>query len=293
MTDATPRYLVGVDGGGTGCRAAIADLTGRLLGQGAAGPANATTDLAQTIVNVRVALDAAAVGLPAGALKHSVAHVGLAGVLDGDIAGAVAEELMMRNVTVTDDRATSVAGALGARDGVLAAIGTGSTLAAQRGDSILRIGGWGLNLGDQASGAWLGRELLEHALLVHDGLADGCALSAAMLEAFGGPGGIVRFASKARPADYAAFAPRIVAAGQAGQAAGRLLMRRGAAYLMDALAAMEFGRDDVLCLTGGLGPHYAEHLPEEVRTRIIAPEGSALDGALALAKAAFEQGAGR
>ena len=57
MIDATPRYLVGVDGGGTGCRAAIADLTGRLLGQGAAGPANATTDLAQTIVNVRVALD--------------------------------------------------------------------------------------------------------------------------------------------------------------------------------------------------------------------------------------------
>ena len=32
--------FLAVDGGGTGCRAALADAQGRILGQGAAGPAN-------------------------------------------------------------------------------------------------------------------------------------------------------------------------------------------------------------------------------------------------------------
>ena len=33
-----PLFL-GIDGGGTGCRAVVADATGRVLGTGAAGPA--------------------------------------------------------------------------------------------------------------------------------------------------------------------------------------------------------------------------------------------------------------
>lgn len=294
MSKTAHTYLIAIDGGGSGCRAALADASRRVLGQGAAGPANATTDIGQAIENVLAALRAAVkeAGLKRAALGHGIAHVGLAGVLDDSIADRIAAALPVARVRVTDDRATSVAGALGARDGVLAAIGTGSTLAAQRGETILRIGGWGLNLGDQASGAWLGRALLEHVLLVHDGLAEATPLSDAALKDFdNNPNAIVGFAARARPSDYASHAPRIVAMALGGDTAARMLMQRGADYLIRALEVMAFGGADVLCLGGGLGPHYAAFLPEDIRARIVAPQGTALDGALALAKMAMERGA--
>ena len=40
--------FLGIDGGGTGCRAAVADASGRILGTGVAGPANLTSDPAGT-----------------------------------------------------------------------------------------------------------------------------------------------------------------------------------------------------------------------------------------------------
>lgn len=292
MSKKSATYLIGVDGGGSGCRAVLADASGGVLGQGAAGPANATTDPVQAIENVLAALKVATkeAGLKRSALGAAIAHVGLAGVLSDAIAERIAKALPVGSAQVTDDRVTSVVGALGARDGVLAAIGTGSTLAAQRGGAILRIGGWGLNLGDQASGAWLGRALLEHVLLVHDGLAEATALSDAVLKDHGNdPAAIVGFAARARPSDYAGHAPRIVAMALGGDAAARMLMQRGADYLIRALDVMDFGGADVLCLGGGLGPQYAAFLPDDIRARIVAPEGTALDGALALAKAAMER----
>lgn len=292
MSKIPSTYIAGVDGGGTGCRAAIADRSGRVLGRGEAGPANATTDAEQATGNVSLALARAAVsaGLDASALGETFAHVGLAGVIDETVGARIAGGLRVGVAQVTDDRATSIVGALGDKDGVLAAIGTGSTLAAKRGGVLNRIGGWGLNLGDQASGAWLGRALLEHALLCHDGLARHSAVTRAIIDELGGtPGSLVVFAARARPADYATFAPRVIAAAQQGDAAGQLLMQRGAAYLNEALGALGFQNGDALCLTGGIGPHYAGHLPERVRNAITAPLGNALDGALRLARQAIDE----
>lgn len=291
MSESRTTYLAGVDGGGTGCRAAIADRTGKVLGRGEAGPANATTDADQAIANVRKALAQAAdaAGLGQRDMARCCAHIGLAGALDEAIAAKIARGLTLEHATVSDDRATSVVGALGSRDGVLAAIGTGSTLAATRKGTLLRVGGWGLNLGDQASGAWLGKALLEHVLLCHDGLAEHSPLTRAVLDEFDGPGGLVALARAARPADYATFAPRIIAAGQSDDPTGTMLMQRGADYLLGALNALRFRETDVLCLTGGIGPHYSGYLTEPLRQRIVAPDGNALDGALQLARAALER----
>ena len=63
----------------------------------------------------------------------------------------------------------------------------------------------------------------------------------------------------------------------------------GADYVNRALEVLHLGGKDVLCLTGGIGPHYAAHLSPAFRARISPPEGSALDGALRLARAALEE----
>ena len=46
-----PGFLIGVDGGGTGCRAAVATPDGRILAEGKGGRANVSTDCATVKTN--------------------------------------------------------------------------------------------------------------------------------------------------------------------------------------------------------------------------------------------------
>ena len=75
------RYLVGVDGGGTSCRAAVADADGKILGRGKSGASNIMSAPDQAIVNITDAARAAFAdaGLDIGLLSHASAYLGLAG----------------------------------------------------------------------------------------------------------------------------------------------------------------------------------------------------------------------
>ena len=77
--------FVGVDGGGTGCRARIEDAEGSLLGTGIAGPAALRIGVDRALAEVekacRVALEEA--GLGSNVLGSVHAAVGLAGTACG------------------------------------------------------------------------------------------------------------------------------------------------------------------------------------------------------------------
>jgi glucosamine kinase len=288
MKSHPPLLVIGCDGGGSGCRVVISDASGKVLAQAAGGFANVTTDFDQALCSLRAALADAAgqLGLALHDLAGAVGHFGLAGVQSEHAAAKAAAALPCPKVRVTEDRLVAVIGALGDADGVLLALGTGTIIAAQRGGVMRHVGGWGLQLSDQASGAWLGRGLLKQILLCQDGLGPHSDLTRCSFAEFGhDPGALVRFAASASPADYARFAPAVVQAAQAGDAIGLALMQRGAAYLGQAIAAIGYAPGDAVCLTGGVGPQYAPYLPAAVREAIVPPKGSALDGALVLALA--------
>mgnify|MGYP000032302785 FL=1 len=291
MNDTTSQTYLGLDGGGTGCRLAICDRSGRRLAEARGGAANYTSDPDATVRNLRAAIAAAAqeAGLDPAGLASCVAHLGLAGIMDAAQAATLAAAMPCDRITVTDDRPTTAAGALGDRDGAVAAVGTGSFVAVRRGESLRHFGGWGLRLGDQASGAWLGRSVLERCLLVRDGLAIASALTTALWQRFEDtPARMVAFGATAGPGALAEFAPLVIDAAASGDTQGRALMQAGAKYIESCLAAADLHADEVLCLTGGIGPHYAEYLTPETRQRLCPPQGSALDGALALARAALD-----
>ena len=283
MTEAPTPFAIGLDGGGSGCRVAICDASGAILGRGEGGPANATTDFDGTVRHLCAALDIACVGagVTLADLAEVPAHAGLAGVISAEVGDRVAAALPLRRVTVTEDSDTMLAGALGRQDGALAAIGTGSFFARQAGGVSRSVGGWGFQLSDQASGAWLGHELMKLALHVSDGLVAESPLARAVLDEIGGPPGLVAFGRRAFAHDYAAYAPRIVEAAKAGDSAGLSLMWQGATFLRFALDGLGHRAGEPLCLTGGVGVHYAPYLDD---LTLIAPKGSALDGALALAR---------
>lgn len=272
-------FYLGVDGGGTGCRAVLADAQGRILGRGEAGPANVNTDTEGSCASILAATRQAMAGSGAG-LADLRAVLGLAGANVTAAAARLQAMLPFAQARIVTDAEAATRGALGAADGIMAVMGTGSVFTRQRAGVVRQFGGRGFLLGDEGSGAVLGRALLATALRAEDGFLPMTPLLQAVLRELGGAEGVISFAGRARPVDFAAFAPRIVAGED--PAAQRIL-----AAAAEEVAAMidhlqQAGPLPVVFL-GGLAPCYAARLAG--RWQIAAPLGSGLDGALQMALA--------
>lgn len=283
MADSFP-YLIAIDGGGTRCRFAMTAPPGRI--EVNLGSANVYSDRAAAVQALRSGLAALMeqAGLPQSALAEIPIYAGLAGVTDAQVAADVAGHLPSRCVEVEDDRRSAVVGALGPQRGCLIGVGTGSFLARQGAQGIRFIGGYGPMLGDEASGNWLGMHLLRRVLLHMDGIGAGSALVQSVRQRFGDdPMRIVAFSSASQPAQVAEFAPDIVAAADRGDPVAVDLMQEGAAYLTRGLRALGWQGDEPICAIGGVAPHYAKFLPQDVQNAFAQARGTPLDGALTLA----------
>jgi glucosamine kinase len=281
--------LLGVDGGGTGCRARLTDVAGTLLGEGAAGPAN-----------IRLGLEAA-FGAVREATRQCLAEAGLASnvpiVACLALAGASepAEAAAARNyrhhpfqrLHITTDASAACVGAHRGRDGGVVIVGTGSIGWAILRGRHYRVGGWGFPVSDEGSGAWLGCEAARRALEAHDGRAAWTNLLRGVSGRFGSdPHAMVRWMGAARPRDFAALAPLVVEHAVQGDAVARTLMRQAAGHI-DALAARLAALGAArLALAGGLVRSIEPWLAPATRERLITPAGDALDGALQLARSA-------
>lgn len=269
--------VLGVDGGGTGCRAAVARVGGPVLGRGAAGPANISIDLEGAAANILAACEAALREAGGGEVRAAV--LGLAGANVTAQAARLQGMLPFGAVRIVSDAVIAAKGALGAEDGILALLGTGSVFAVQQGGAIRLHGGRGFLMGDEGSGAVLGRALLRAALRADDGFRAMTPLLAQVLDELGGAEAAVAFALTARPADFARFAPRLL---DSDDAAAVEIVGAEVAEVAEILRAL---KADALPVTfiGGLGPFYAGRLAGQFAVRVA--QGSALDGALALAGA--------
>ncbi|PTE16614.1 BadF/BadG/BcrA/BcrD ATPase family protein [Pseudogemmobacter blasticus] len=272
-------YLVGVDGGGTGCRVAVADSSGAVLARAEGGPANIASDTdaaARTILAcVSEALTRAA-GLLAD-LRTVRAGLGLAGANARGAPERLAAALPFA-ARIETDAIAATRGALGGADGLLAAMGTGSVFVRQRGGETRQFGGWGLILGDEGSGARLGRAALSRALRAHDGFTPLTPFLCDLLARHGGPSGVVAFSLTATPRDFGALAPEILAS---DDPAARALWAENVSDIAEILQALGAGPGLPVTFTGGLGPAYAAALPHLPQRTAL---GTALDGALLLAR---------
>lgn len=278
-------YL-GIDGGGTGCRALLAEAGGAPLGLGEGGPANIATNPETALANVLGAAKAAAAqaGLAPELLAQATAVLGLAGanlaLAATDFSARLAAAGALPRARLVSDAVTAAAGALRGAEGIVAGIGTGSFYVRARAGEMVQVGGHGFRLGDQGSGAALGRALLVEALRAADGLRPLTPLLAAALGELGGIEGIIAFGLSALPADYARFAPRIVAG---DDPAGEAIFAAAVAEAEATIAHLQAGGAAVpVVWLGGLGPAYATRLSHRFDTRPAL--GTGLDGALWLAR---------
>lgn len=276
--------LVGVDGGGSGCRVALADATGRRLATSQGGAANIASDRERALENILATIsDAAERHGGAGALTRSTAVLGLAGANVGDHADWIAARLPFARSVIVSDARIALAGAHAGEDGIVAIVGTGSAFAMQRGGVFSTFGGWGLALGDEAGGAWLGRAAMARALHMADGLRPSTPLLEAIVNSEGGPEALSARSGTMTPEAFARRAPEVIAAAEAADPAARDILSEAEDYLMHALDLLLVDAPLPIAFLGGLGDVYARRLASRYGALIRGPKGNALDGALQMA----------
>ena len=287
--------FLGVDGGGTRCRARLCDASGLKLAQTEAGPANIRLGLKEAFASV---LDVTLTCLEQAHLSSQdlpriTACLALAGATEpSDLAAAKLHEQSFGRAVLTSDAHAACVGAHEGRDGAVVIAGTGSIGWAVVGGRHHRVGGWGLPISDEGSGAWLGVETLRRVLMAHDGRIRWTPLLRAVFDRFGSdPHAIVGWVARALPRDLGSLAPIVVEHASRNDPAAVELLRLAASHL-DAIAArLNALGASRLALLGGLAPSMEEWLSAGIRRRLVPPAGDAVDGALQLARLAARSAA--
>lgn len=125
-----------------------------------------------------------------------------------------------KRLVIADDAVTSYLGAMGRRQGVVCAVGTGIvTLALGPNHRFARVGGIGPILGDDGAGYWIGKRGLLAATHAMEGRPEGSeCLRQAALERYGSIEGLPRLltSSNTPVADVARFAEQVAQAARSG-----------------------------------------------------------------------------
>ena len=269
-----------LDGGGTGTRLRALGPDGETLSEAAAGPSSLTLGVAQAWRNVSAGL--ADLARDTGRAPRARRLVcGLAGGRSPERQAAfrdLARDTVDHVVIVTDGFA-SLLGAHGGRPGVVLAIGTGvAAYALTPAGHVQSASAWGFAIGDEGSGAWIGRRAVSLLSRRMDGrlAAESEMLDAVAAEVGAAFNEIQHWLTGADATRFATLAPRVVEASRNGDPLARALMDEATEELEAAIDAGDAGGE--IALLGGLGPVFAPHLSPRLRDRVRPAMGSALDG---------------
>jgi len=283
-------FVLGIDGGGTSCRAALATADGAILGRAKAGAANIRSDLTGARTNIVEAARQAflAAGEDPDLIPQTPAVLGLAGANVGTYKQQLEAILPFSRSSVETDAEIALEGAVGSGDGAMAILGTGTAYMVRKNGKSRPIGGWGFQVGDQGSGARIGRDLLEQTLLAYDGVREPSPLTAEMMGVFrNNPQDVVEFTTNAKPGDFGGFAPKVFDYAAKGDAVATWIVDKAVADVEASLGVLGLEAGDPLCLLGGLAPLYAPRLSERHRALLKTPLDDALGGAVRMAVRMF------
>ncbi len=291
------RYLVGVDGGGTGTRVRLSDVHGQLLGQGWAGPSALGQGIAQAWRHIQTAVQEAAI--KAGLERLPLAEAGIGLGLSGAGVAAQAQAFIAQqpgyaHIELVNDGTTSVIGAHGGRPGGVIAAGTGTVGEALRSDgSLVCVSGWGWIGGDEGSGAWLGIQAMRQAQKAMDGRAQPGPLAQAVWGVAGcqheqDRDAINAWVAQAGQHAYAQLAPLVFEHAGSDPAAAALVAQ-AVAELEQLALALDPSQQLPLSLAGSVAQRLAGLFSGNIRARCVSPQGDSADGALRLVRGALSE----
>lgn len=285
--------FVGIDGGGTKCKAIIYQ-NDVILGTGVAGPANPFHGYEQAIDSILTATNKALADaeLSPHLIGTLTAGMGLAGVNLPQLFDKVSRwQHPFKQMFLTTDLHIACIGAHKGQDGAVIITGTGSCGYSSSNDNPLVVGAHGFPHGDKGSGAWFGFTAVEKVLLAMDGLAEKTLLEHLVPEVLGCRNDLelVEKINGQKSRFFAQLAGLVFDAANAGDNVAKSIIKDGADYISDLARKLLQTQPRRLSMIGGLAPLLSPYLDEEVQDALATPLAPPEVGAIYFAKSQMAQ----
>lgn len=306
------RYYLGVDGGGTNCRIRLADENLETLADAGGGRSNLQIEggePAYRSITEGTREVFAKAGIDFAETANTYACFGMAGGRLQAAREAFSQRFWpFAGVRVYDDIDIARAGAHGGEDGAVIIVGTGSAAMALVEGQRHQCGGWGFHVGDQMSGAILGRELVRFTVEEGDGLRNGSPLTAAVRERLGGSNDAIMAWSYPRderpvtssgpdmapnivlgraPAEYGALMPLLMEYYDKGDPVAQELIELEMSYIDRYVTWFKARGAKKMAAVGGFGKRLYPLMMARYGDFIVHPQHEPLHGAVILAKQNF------
>jgi glucosamine kinase len=291
---ADPRLFLGVDGGGTRCRARLRDAGGTLVAETEGPAANIYVDFEAAIGAVRAQIEAvsAKAAIAAADRARISLGLGLAGLSSAEDAKRV-EALFegWAGVRAANDAVTACRGAHGGADGALVISGTGSAAIARVDGRETVIGGRGFLIGDDGSAARIGADAIRAALRAFDGLGPSSLMTQEVMRRFrDDPLVVIKWAVSAKPSGYGAFSPLVFERAREGDEIALAIVRAGARAVDALIRAVQALGAERIAIVGGLSGVIRPYLEAASQAALRPPLFDGADGAILLAGGALRAG---
>lgn len=284
-------YL-GIDGGGSKCRARLISATDQLMGTGVGGPANPLHGVQLTIDSITTATELALqeAGLPHSAMNQLIAGVGLAGVNLPSLFQVMSNwQHPFKQMFLTTDLHIACLGAHNSDEGAVIVAGTGSCGYSHVNGVAKIFGAHGFPFGDKGSGAWIGLEAVKAVLLASDGLGPQTSLTQLLGNFLHAEGVmIVDKMGNAKSRDYAQLAVFVFDAAEQNDAVALSIVHEGAAYITAIAEKLWSSGAARMAFIGGLSQRLTPWLAPAIAAKLSQPIGQPECGAVYFAKQQFQ-----
>lgn len=269
-------FFLGIDGGGSKCKAILVDANNNIVGTGISGPANPLHGYDQAVHSITESAelaikDAGIVGLE---LNNIVAGVGLAGVN----LPALFEQMSnwqhpFKQMFLATDLLIACLGAHNGQDGAVMITGTGSCGFSYVNGHPYTLGGHGFPHGDKGSGAWFGFQAANHVLMSLDGLKASSIINQKLLSLLNVNDGLEMVETIAgKPAAfYAKMANLVFDAAEEGDEVALEIVNEGAGYISGIARQLAKQNPPRISLIGGLTPRILPWLDQDVKDTLAEP----------------------
>lgn len=278
------KFFLGVDGGGTKTKVRLEDKRGNLLAEANAGSANISysVDNSTTAIMQATKLALKQAGLTQQHLGNTYAGLGLAGAnLEHCKNKFLRWQHPFAKLFVTSDLHIACLGAHAGKDGAVIICGTGFNAGANINNHYFEMGGYGLILGDTASGSSMGLRAVRLTLQVLDGVKPHCLLADKVKQMYNCSSADELFqkTSTAKPDYFAQLAPEIFAIANKDQYALNII-QHAADSLTSYIKRLQAFSAERLCVIGGLAKPLKNYLHQDLQKTfspvIYSPEQGAI-----------------
>jgi len=266
-------FFLGIDGGGSKCKAIITNGNNEILGTGLSGPGNPLHGFEQATNSI---IESATLALKDADLEgvnlHNInAGIGLAGVnLPAQLKQMQLWKHPFKQMFLAHDLMIACLGAHQVNNGAVIITGTGSCGFSCIDEQEFLIGGHGFPQGDKGSGAWFGLQATKQVLLSIDGIVEPSIMNEMLLTKLScsDATSIVEMIVSKKATFYAQLANIVFDAANLGDKVAIAIIEEGVEYI-DTLARILLAKKPArISLLGGIAPILKAWLSQEVQMQL-------------------------